>query len=175
VGVAIGAIGYYTNTTIPTGANAVSVIANTFGGTFGLNSKVGFTQMTDGSSNCIVVGERYSPANASASSMTLGDATWVGATDDGEAGTSSTASAPSPAYPGPTAQSFVLGEASNGINFNFTSASPRPSTTGFGSLHSGGAHFLMGDGSVRFISQNVSSLTFRALSRINDGTVVGEF
>jgi prepilin-type N-terminal cleavage/methylation domain-containing protein len=174
-GFAIGAIGYYTNTTVPTGANALSVLTSKFGGAFGCNSNVGISQMTDGSSNCIVIGERYSPSGTSSSTTTLGDATWVGASDDGEAGTSGTAAAPKPAYPGATGQALVLGEASNGINFNFTNASPRPSTTGFGSLHTGGAHFLMGDGTVRFISSNISNLTYRSLSRINDGATVGQF
>ena len=174
-GLAIGAIGYYTNQSVPTGGNVLSVLSNTFGGTFGLNSSIGFAQMSDGSSNCIVLGERYSPLGTNASATTLGDATWIGASDDGEAGTSSTAAAPKPAYPGSTGQALVLGEATNGINFNFIGSSPRPSTTGFGSSHTGGAHFLMGDGTVRFISQNISNLTFRTLAKINDGAVIGAF
>ncbi|QDT34310.1 DUF1559 family PulG-like putative transporter [Thalassoglobus polymorphus] len=44
-----------------------------------------------------------------------------------------------------------------------------------GSLHVGGIQILMGDGSVRFLSENVDSVTRVNLARINDGNVIGEF
>jgi prepilin-type N-terminal cleavage/methylation domain-containing protein/prepilin-type processing-associated H-X9-DG protein len=43
------------------------------------------------------------------------------------------------------------------------------------SFHTGGAHFLMGDGSVRFISQNVDPLTFRNLANRADGEMLKDF
>jgi prepilin-type N-terminal cleavage/methylation domain-containing protein len=43
------------------------------------------------------------------------------------------------------------------------------------SFHVGGAHLLLVDGSVRFVSQNVNFLTMAALVQFNDGLVVGEF
>jgi len=43
------------------------------------------------------------------------------------------------------------------------------------SFHTGGAQFLMGDGSVRFISENINMLTYGLLNSINDGGTVGEF
>jgi prepilin-type N-terminal cleavage/methylation domain-containing protein len=43
------------------------------------------------------------------------------------------------------------------------------------SFHTGGAHFVMADGAVRFISQNVASLTMNRLFSYGDGSVVGEF
>jgi len=47
---------------------------------------------------------------------------------------------------------------------------------GFGSEHVGGGHFLMGDGAVRFISDNISfSDVFQPLNRIKDAKIVGEF
>ena len=45
----------------------------------------------------------------------------------------------------------------------------------FGSNHVGGAHFLLADGSVRFISENVSIITFNQLGSKSGGEVVGEF
>ena len=132
---------------------------NDFGGMFGANSKRGFRDMTDGSSNVIAVGERYTPASATITSDSMGDATWVGAADDN----------------GAYGQGMVLGEASVPINAFFTSSTPRPDTTGFGSMHIGGCHFLMGDGAVRFISSNVDMNTYRQLSRIADGAIVGSF
>ncbi|MBS0263034.1 MAG: DUF1559 domain-containing protein [Planctomycetes bacterium] len=43
------------------------------------------------------------------------------------------------------------------------------------SFHTGGAHFLLGDGSVRFIAENISFNTFLSLTTPAGGEVVGEF
>jgi len=43
------------------------------------------------------------------------------------------------------------------------------------SLHTGGAHFLMGDGGVRFVSENIDRSTLERLSKMADGQVIGEF
>ena len=43
------------------------------------------------------------------------------------------------------------------------------------SLHVGGTHALMGDGAVRFISENVDTQTIRRLANPKDGEVVGDF
>ena len=43
------------------------------------------------------------------------------------------------------------------------------------SLHVGGVHALMGDGAVRFISENINWLTVRNLSARADGGVIGDF
>ncbi|MDB5348433.1 MAG: hypothetical protein JWP89_6810 [Schlesneria sp.] len=48
-------------------------------------------------------------------------------------------------------------------------------TLDFGSMHTGGCHFLMGDGSVRFISENVDRTTYTRLASISDGQVIGEY
>lgn len=44
-----------------------------------------------------------------------------------------------------------------------------------GSTHPGGCHMLLGDASVRFVSQNVSSAILLNLSYINDGSVLADF
>ena len=56
---------------------------------------------------------------------------------------------------------------------------PRPginkSPVGFGSPSTGGAHFLLGDGTVRFISEAVDPEILRQLGTPADGATVGEF
>jgi prepilin-type N-terminal cleavage/methylation domain-containing protein len=44
-----------------------------------------------------------------------------------------------------------------------------------GSTHTGGMHALLGDGSVRFISENIDSATRQRLGYIGDGNTVGDF
>lgn len=45
----------------------------------------------------------------------------------------------------------------------------------FGSYHVGGAHFLMGDGAVRFLSENMDLKLYQALATIKGTEPVGEF
>ncbi len=50
-----------------------------------------------------------------------------------------------------------------------------PYAWGAGSKHTGGCHTLLADGTVRFLSENISSTTLAALQGMNDGVTVGEF
>lgn len=45
----------------------------------------------------------------------------------------------------------------------------------FGSMHSGGANFALADGSVRFMTQNISPVIFRAVGTRAGAEVVGDF
>lgn len=45
----------------------------------------------------------------------------------------------------------------------------------FSSQHEGGVQFLLCDGSVHFLSENVDYQTFRNLGERADGNVLGEF
>lgn len=48
-------------------------------------------------------------------------------------------------------------------------------SVGFRSFHTGGCHFLLGDGSIRFINENISGETYRAMGSRDGGETVGEF
>jgi len=57
-----------------------------------------------------------------------------------------------------------------------TQANPRwDESIGFRSYHVGGAQFVLGDGSVRFISENIDGATYRGLASVNGREVIGEF
>jgi prepilin-type processing-associated H-X9-DG protein len=47
------------------------------------------------------------------------------------------------------------------------------STRGFSSDHTGGCHFTMADGSVRYVSQNIDLATYRQLAQRSDRLPVG--
>ena len=47
--------------------------------------------------------------------------------------------------------------------------------TGASSFHVGGAHFVMGDGAVRFLSNNIDFATYNYLGGKADGQTVGDF
>ena len=49
------------------------------------------------------------------------------------------------------------------------------SAWGFRSSHTGGAHFLLGDGSVRFLSESLDYATYQRLGGRADGNPIGEF
>ena len=50
-----------------------------------------------------------------------------------------------------------------------------PVNYSFASQHVGGGHFLMGDGTVRFLSENIDLQLYRNLATIDGGEVIGEF
>jgi prepilin-type processing-associated H-X9-DG protein len=43
---------------------------------------------------------------------------------------------------------------------------------GFKSLHPGGAHFVMADGSVHFVNESIDQLIYRGLATRNGGETV---
>ena len=143
--------GVYANVAIP--ATGATIPTATTAGAFYMNSKRNFSAFTDGLSNCILVGERRSIGKQGTLDVG-GDAIW--------SGTYAAANG--------TADAYILGETATPIN-----ATTATRLSGFSSLHVGGAHFLMGDGAVRFISENVFSTTYANLASISDNQVIGEF
>ena len=118
-----------------------------FGGYFGQNSRVKVMEVHDGTSNTIMIGERYSPADSSLNAVGYG--TWIGVPDCTRA----------------QGLAMSLADASVRINIGMPL---REQTTGFGSLHDNGAFFALGDGSVRFITREIDIVLFRNLSVISE-------
>lgn len=144
------------------GVNAVG--AN---GLFWRDSKVRFRDISDGTSNTIMIGERaWELNNPAGGNYQCRAGVVFGTMITNEQST---------LHP-------VLASATSHIN-----ASTHECNKGFSSRHTGGAQFVLADGSVRFISENVDAnnrhtggtegvdSTYERLVARNDRQVVGEF
>ncbi|RLS52497.1 MAG: DUF1559 domain-containing protein [Planctomycetota bacterium] len=110
------------------------------------NSRTGIRDLTDGTTSTLMVGERKTRADLGWWS------TWVGMVPEGE-----------------EAFQRVMG------SIDHTPNHPSAHLDDFSSYHVGGTQFLMADGHVRFISENIDVGLYQALGTIQGGEVVGEF
>ena len=121
-------------------------------GVFFLNSSIRYNEIRDGSSNTIFVGEKFDAPSQfgwmSGTRATLRNASSI----------------------------------NKGAIKPFSGAAPNPlagdnagTNGGFGSYHTGGAQFLFGDGSVRFLTQNIGTKVLNALGNRHDGTLVNAY
>jgi len=136
-------------------------------------SKRGLRDLTDGASNTLMIGERAWMLSGSQ----MGAANIYG--HNGNADIEANAG---------YADGFisVLGGGKTHINETEnacgSSCNDVDGRQGFSSMHTGGAHFLAGDGSVHFINQNIdhriggeTDSTYERLLNVFDGKPVGEF
>jgi len=145
-------------------------------GAFFRDSNINFKDITDGLTNTFLVGERAYRLGTSV----MGAGVLYAIRDDQGEGP----------YSGNTGVSGGWGEGwkttagSAYVNINTRGAATSDNSQGFSSHHKGGAQFVMGDGSVRFISENIDgehrsgttpTSTFKRLVHISDGNVIGEF
>ena len=142
-----------------------------------LNSKCGLNEITDGTSNTILIGERAFRYH----DLTVGAGNALGF--------SSTVNTPGTSAGIKAAAMCVLGLAYNGINWSANNRIHQP--RGYSSNHAGGAMFVLNDGSVHFISESIDynqqtvpgiltngawiDSTFERLIGKADGGVVGAF
>lgn len=133
-------------------------------GAFNNNSRTRMRDITDGTSNTIAVGERAWKLEGvilRAGVMFMQDR--AGGNNQG--------------------QGLVTSSGCGKYGINCTTNACR---LGFSSLHTGGAQFLLMDGSVRFISENIDhqpapgivpvvTSTYERLLAIDDGDVIGEY
>ena len=126
-------------------------------------SKNGFRDITDGSSNTAMLVE----------TREQGASVWIDGTSAALAGRWFNPTSINPPYGGNT----------NAINYTpyfistplYGFGNTIDQTWGPSSQHVGGAHHLMADGAVRFISQNLDVNTYDALITRGGGEVVGDF
>ncbi len=164
---------------------AVGIMSPSFSpagnGVFERNSKVGIADVIDGTSNTFLVAERAYLTPVAGCSH--GGALWTG--------TSLLHSSPCTPDGGP--YSLVATMAIN-MNTELSCVSACPPTNspnvffGASSMHTGGATFLLCDGSVRFISENIHSTmdlsnptdtskwgTYQRLAHVSDRHTLGDF
>ncbi|MCA9087165.1 MAG: DUF1559 domain-containing protein [Planctomycetaceae bacterium] len=139
-------------------------------GPFYRNSRTRFRDITDGTSNTIFLGEH---------SSRLSDKTWVGVVP----GAFTHPRMATPLNGADAAATLTLVHAGpSGGELDITGF-PIIHPVNFPTLHvgqmysehEGGGHVCMGDGSVRFVSENIHLLTWARLSSMGEGEVVGEF
>ena len=122
-----------------------------------LNSSVRYREIRDGASNTLVAGEKQIVAES-------GEFGWI-------AGNRSTLRNTGMAIGGGwDIAKPVAGGKPAAIVIPSSTA-----TSGFSSHHNGGAHFILADGSVRFISQNINAQTFSFLGSRADLQILGEW
>ncbi len=152
--------------TIPAGvpAGAVSLEEVGLNGMFWGCSSVKTRDMVDGASNIVLIGESYLDPNYTKDGQGM-DYWIIGSPQSGGW-----------AYGGAGGTEYTEGLGSTGPKMN---SRLDPSVNGvlmeisFGSWHPGGASFAMGDGSVKFINENIDINTYRALGSRNGNEVVG--
>ncbi len=172
-------------------------------GMFGFNLVTTFANLSDGSSNTLCVGEGASSPKwqvAQGSNPTVAIAAnnpnftpitqqaWIAPQPN-----ALTLQGMGPPY-GQVSTGSNFGSTVNLVNANHASlnlnpvtesiyddsnlancAAPGHYTTTFRSDHAGGGQFLLGDGTVRFISQTISAVTYNALATRSNGEVISEF
>lgn len=162
----VGVMGAY-----PDPAARASCVTASYGaycnnGTLSYNDSFAMKDMTDGSSNVIMVAEQsgsvgthdvranyyggWSGTNIPGNSLTMTGGNWGSGT---------------------TAVRYANNSKTTSTGSNVTYGA----NTIINSYHVGGVHVLMGDGAIRFVSDNINFLTMQQLAVKDDGAVIGEF
>ncbi|MBA4031664.1 MAG: prepilin-type cleavage/methylation domain-containing protein [Planctomyces sp.] len=127
-------------------------------GMFAFNIPRRFRDATDGLSNVVMIGEALPVLTNT--STTTDEPVWPnGIKDHWAIGGDD--------YDDKCDLSEAMGSTGVRINTTFETA--------YGSAHTGGTHIVLGDGSVRFVSENIDNTLWADLGSRNDGRVLGEF
>lgn len=139
-----------------TSVNYINTAAGNKRGIFWYNSNTTLKEVVDGLSNTIMVTERIWDGG---NSETRRGAIWAGKCPGSN----------TPTDAGNKYSNLVRAENHpdwliKGLNNNAAMG-----------MHQNGVHFVLGDGSVRFLSEHTDGATYQRLGQMSDGEVVGEF
>jgi prepilin-type N-terminal cleavage/methylation domain-containing protein/prepilin-type processing-associated H-X9-DG protein len=134
------------------GTKAWPVASASLNGVMYYNSLMRITSITDGTSNTLMAGERYSKDPGEADDTNLSD--WRGW-----------------AWSNYNSGGDSLGDTSWPLNSKAALIGVDARKCNFGSGHPGGANFVLCDGSVRFVANGISIVTWQRVSVPNDGNV----
>ncbi|MEW4453502.1 DUF1559 domain-containing protein [Bremerella sp. JC817] len=133
-------------------------------GMFSPNSATKFRDVTDGTTNTVMIGEvpfgQNGTRNSSDDLIKYLGAVWIGVTTGGASSNVAT-------------HQTLRGVTSSGAQ----SAEYKINGTnqyGFGSHHPGGAQFVLSDASVRFFTENMDGVSVNRIASKDDGQVIGE-
>ncbi len=164
------------------GAGVFNGSFHSAGGLFSGNDNSRFRDMTDGSSNVMVVAEQSGQITGASNNRTAipTSGSWMGNKNPRRPNGNGTWSS--------TGTHAANPETTDMRCYNTTTVRQTPNppvgpnwqvhpacNTPIASAHEGGAQILLGDGSVRFISENVDLTLFLNLADKDDGNVLGEF
>lgn len=157
------------------GYGNVSMAPGTGTGIFYRNSSTRIRDITDGTSNTICVGERmHEHDNVDSLAEVDANSTWYAVIPASPRPAGMTMVAMTEESP-----SLVLGHVGQDAAGMMPAMHHTPNHTNhivnFSSNHAGGVQFLLCDGSVHFMSENVDYDTFRFLGERSDGEIIGEF
>jgi prepilin-type N-terminal cleavage/methylation domain-containing protein len=133
------------------------------GGILHYLSRVQPGHVTDGLSNTIMVGELSWNGNKN------GFRNWAMGTRSNFAGSAKNVVFGINEVPWTDDPAFLAGTKYAGFTYRILGG------ISFGSNHVGGAQFLLGDGSARFVSQNIELMLYRGLASRAGGEVLGDF
>ncbi|MCC7420015.1 MAG: DUF1559 domain-containing protein [Planctomycetaceae bacterium] len=163
----------------PTGRAATATMYSdghfTTGGVLFFNSRIRIKDITDGTTNTMIVGEQsdwmVDPAGTKVTCISsYPHSMWMGSTGGTERPFNVTTVRQTPGYKISEATGDGgVGCPNTGVCGNMGSNNPVQS------IHAGGAHVMLGDGSVRFVSNNINLNTFLYLATRDDGQVLGDF
>jgi prepilin-type N-terminal cleavage/methylation domain-containing protein/prepilin-type processing-associated H-X9-DG protein len=133
-------------------------------GIFFRNSKIGFSQITDGSSSTLAVGER---------SHNLSYVTWTGRAVGGWLHSTATFEGGTNKFSPDPEESFTMILGPVGLEDGLrTPNHPMAHVEDYWSRHPGGVNFLYADGSVHFIKSAIAPSVYQALATRAGGEVI---
>jgi prepilin-type processing-associated H-X9-DG protein len=144
--------------------DAASLVDINQNGVMFLNSAISHKMIDDGTSNTLFVGEKRLENDPGLGWMSGSRSTLRSMTSLNDRVLPPVAGQPGPAPATDVADDMSADAAMRQL---------MSINDGFSSRHTGGGHFLMGDGAVRFISENVDATYFRSLGNRADGEPLG--